>query len=189
MDLTRDSLTIPNPRPGELRLKYDLSLVSYAEDRIEEIAFVTPHKGPELLATFSKALRELSRHLAHLHYQCSVASKKRRHRRAVVVIDVVPTVLAEKKLTNNETNREAIVELDPEFSAVCDVEGEVEAAYVFIREKYRTLESCLNAVKKSMDASSSMLNFIPNHDLVQVPGQQPQTKTPGGMAIGSGKYQ
>jgi hypothetical protein len=188
MDITRTELSIPNPRTGgDLRLRYSLNSVRNAEDRVHEIAIVTPTKGPELLSVFSLALKDLSDHLPQLHYQSTISSKKRRERRAVVVLEVVPRLLAEKKLTNNETNREAIVEQDPEFSVLTDVEAEIEAAYIYVREKYRTIESHLNAVKKSMDAGANMLNFLPNPNLVQVPNQEPTNIN--GVAVGRGRYQ
>lgn len=168
MHLTNSELSIPNPKKdGELRLKFAMSNISAAETRVPEIAFVTPQKGPELMALFSLALRDLSGHIAQLHYHSAVAAKQKRQRRAVVVTEVIPSKLAEKKLSNNDTNREAVVELDPEYSAISDVEIEIEAAFVFVREKLRSMESNLNAVKKSLDAISNFMSFNQNTNLIQ----------------------
>lgn len=185
MHINQQELTIPNPnKQGDLRLRFDLKNLFSAESRVEEIAFVTPQKGSELLAVFSVALRDLSTYLAQLHYHCATASKKKRERRAVVVVEVIPSKLAERKLSNNDSSREAIIELDPEYSAVCDVENEVEAAFIFVREKFRTIESHLNAIKKAMDATANLVSMA-NPALVQTPAPPSYVTTaPNGLKIG-----
>jgi hypothetical protein len=166
--ITNNNLSIPNPKnDGSVRLMYNLENVIAAESRLHEIAFVTPSKGPELLTLFSVALRDLSTYVADLQYQCALASKKKRERRAVVVTEIIPVKLAEKKLSNNDTNREAVVELDPEFSAWCDVEAEVEAAYTYVREKFRNMESHLNAVKRALDVTGQFYQYNNNPSLNQ----------------------
>lgn len=211
MHLNNNELTVPNPKKeGDLRLRFNMKNIFDAESRVHEIAFVNPQKAPELMATFSVAIRDLSEHLAYLHYHSAVASKSKRQRRAVVVTEVIPAKLADKKLSNNDTNREAVIELDPEYSATCDVEIEVEAAFVFIREKLHSMESHLNAIKKSLDASSGMFGQnmrlvqpLGNHPLNDVygPASSPDYPTnnrtplnevpqaaPNGMAVGKARY-
>jgi hypothetical protein len=171
MDFTQKELSIPNPvgAGGTVRSRFDLSNVMTAELRVSEIASVNAHKAPELLSVFALAMRDLSTHFAQLQYLSSVAARKKRERRAVVVLEIIPGKLAEKKVSNNDTNREAVIELDPEYAALCDVEAEVEAAYVYVREKARNMESHLNAVKKILDSATGFTpstwvvpNTIPN---------------------------
>lgn len=191
MHLNNEQLSVPNPRKdGELRIRFDMRNVFRAEGRVEEIAFVTPTKGPELMATMSVALRDLSGYLAQLHYLSGVASKKKRERRAVVVAEIIPSKLAEKKLSNNDTNREALVELDPEYSAICDVELEVEAGFIYIREKFRSVESHLNAIKRSLDATAQFLSYSPNQNLTQSLGtiERNATTMINGLEIGKASY-
>jgi hypothetical protein len=144
-----------------------------AESRMDEIATVTPQRGPELLSVFNQALRVLGEHLADLSYQESLAKRKVRERRAVVVLEVIPTKLAEKKLSNNDTNREAVIDLDPEYAVLSDVQNQIEAAFVLIREKLKSTESAINSTKKSLDMTSNLSNYMPNTQLV-TPLQQPQ---------------
>jgi hypothetical protein len=191
MHLNQNELSIPNPKKeGDLRLKFDMRSTFAAESRVEEIAFVTPSKAPELMATMSAALRDLSSHLAHLHFHAGIAAKKVRERRAVVVTEIIPTKLAEKKLSNNDSTREAIIELDPEYSAVSEVELEVEAAQIFVREKFRSVESHLNAIKKSMDATANLLNYSANTNLTQPVTQTEEapTKQYNNLVVGKARY-
>lgn len=132
-------------------IKYDMKRVFEAESRIEEISFVSTTKAPELLTKFSLAMKDLGEHLADLGYRESVAKRKMRERRAVVVMEVIPAKLAEKKLSNNDTNREAVIELDPEYSAATDVLNQIEASFVLVREKLRGIESAINSTKKVLD--------------------------------------
>lgn len=184
---TDQILSIPNPKNvGELRLKYDLKNVFTADVRVAEIAFITPTKGPELLTLFCVAIRDLAGYLADLQYQSTIAAKKKRERRAVVVVDIIPTKLAEKKLSNNDTNREAVVELDPEYSVLADIEAEIDAAYTYIREKFRTMESHLNAAKRALDATSFHYKHTENTNLIQTPKTQPDEPTE--MLVGKARY-
>lgn len=169
MNLTRENLTIPNPDPkGEMYIKYDMRRVFEAEARIEEISFVSSTKAPELLTKFSLAMKDLGEHLADLGYRESVAKRKMRERRAVVVMEVIPSKLAEKKLSNNDTNREAVIELDPEYSAATDVLNQIEASFVLVREKLRGIESAINSTKKVLDTLPS---WTPNINLPVQPNQ------------------
>lgn len=187
MFINNQELSIPNPKKdGDLRLKYNLANVFSADARVHEIGFVNTTKAPELLAMFSLALRDLSSALAYLQYNSATASKKKRERRAIVVLEVMPAKLAEKKLSSNDTNREAVIELDPEYSALCDVENEIEAAYVYVREKLHTMESNLNAAKKALDAATHTSGI--NQNLVQNLGEAPSVTTHGNMQIGKARY-
>lgn len=189
MHIDNQILTIPNPNKQKtaVRIQFDLRTLFTAETRVEEIACVTPLKGPELMAVFSVALRDLSTYLAQLHYHCATASRIKRERRAVVVTEVIPTKLAERKLSNNDSTREAIIELDPEYSAISDMENEVEAAFIFVREKLKTIESHLNALKKAMDATSSLVS-LPNPNLIQTQTPpEPVSVAPNGLLIGKAR--
>jgi hypothetical protein len=179
MNLTNESLTIPNPDPsnrGEatvLTLKYDMTRVFDAENRIAEISWLSTSRAPELLTKLSLALIDLGKYLSDLSYREAVAKRKARERRAVVVIEVIPSKLAEKKLSNNDTNREAVVDLDPEYSAASDVHSQIEAAFILVREKLRGMESAINAAKKVLDTLPAP--WVPNPNLVTVPYVQPTT--------------
>lgn len=173
MNLTNEALTIPNPDPRgtSIVIKYDMKRVFEAEARIEEISFISNTKAPELLTKFTLAMKDLGEHLADLGYRESVAKRKMRERRAVVVMEVIPAKLAEKKLSNNDTNREAVIELDPEFSAATDVLNQIEASFVLVREKLRGIESAINSTKKVLDTLPAPWTSNPN--LVSPLYQQP----------------
>ena len=185
MNLTRENLTIPNPDPrgDSIVIRYDMRRVFEAEARIEEISFISNTKAPELLTKFSLAMKDLGEHLADLGYRESVAKRKMRERRAVVVMEVIPAKLAEKKLSNNDTNREAVIDLDPEYSASTDVLNQIESSFILIREKLRGIESAINSTKKVLDTLPTV--FTPNPSLVTplyAPYQQPVNPPPSWTA-------
>jgi len=161
MFLTKDNLSIPNPDPknGNIYLTYDFTAIMQAEARMDEISFVTPSKAPELLTKFTLSLRDLGNHLADLSYRESVAKRKVRERRAVVVLEVMAGKLAEKKLGNNDTNREAVIDLDLEYSAATDVLNQIEASFILVREKLRSVESAINSTKKVLDTYPNLPNY------------------------------
>lgn len=175
MNLTKELLTIPNPDPQgqSIVLKYDMLRVHEAEARVAEISFLSTSKAPELLTKLNLALQDLGNHLADLGYRESVAKRKMRERRAVVVIEIIPGKLAEKKLANNDTNREAVVDLDPEYSISSDVLSQIEAAFVLVREKLRSIESAINSAKKVLDTLPSH----PNTSLVTYVGTSTGTNS------------
>lgn len=164
MNLTKETLSIPNPDPQgkTLVITYDMLRIHEAEARVPEISFLSFTKAPELLTKFSLAMQDLGNYLADLGYRESVAKRKLRERRAVVVVEVIPSKLAERKLANNDTNREAIVELDPEYSVSTDILNQIEAAFVLVREKLRAIESAINCTKRVLD---TLPNFLLNSNL------------------------
>jgi hypothetical protein len=148
-----DYLIIPNPKKELTPIRYDMRVINYAEGRVSEIAIVTATKAPELMATFSKACFELGRHFSDLHLQHRLAKKRLNDRKAVLILDSIPDKIQEKKaakkdVSNNEDTRQAIMDLDPEYSEAWVAEAQTEAALLLIERKVKDMEGALNAVKK-----------------------------------------
>lgn len=150
MNITPFELTIPSPRKGPA-IKYDMTKVAAAEARVHEIAIVTAVKAPELMSTFSQACFTLGRYAAELFLNHRLAEKRTEDRKAVLIVDVIPTQLEEKKLGSNETNRQALLNLDPEYSDATIAEAETEAALIYVERKLRDMEGALNAVKRAAE--------------------------------------
>jgi len=137
-----NALTAPNGAT------YDMELVNRAEQRAQEIAIVTPAKAPELMATFSRACFDLGRHLAMATLAYEKAKQATANRKAVMIIDIIPEKMSEKKLASNETTRQAFLDLDPEYRAAVEAEGVHKAILVYLKRKIEDMENALNAVKK-----------------------------------------
>lgn len=154
MNLSQFELAVPSPKGGHV--KYDMTKVAEAEARVHEIAIVTPAKAPELMATFSEACFTLGRYAASLFLQHRLAEKRTEDRKAVLIVDVIPTLLEEKKLGSNETNRQALLNLDQEYSDSTVAEAETEAALIYVERKLRDMEGALNAVKRAAEIMNAI---------------------------------
>lgn len=185
--------------------RFDMTLVLQAEARVHEIGIVTPTKAPELMSVFSRACFVLGHHLRNAYLGVQRARKATADRRAVVTIDVVPGKLEEKKLRDNETNREAIIQLDPEHGAAMEREAEYEAILLYLRRKIDDMEGALNAVKKVLGETEGVFRrhnhnmsagapdtFDDPHDPTDLtPASTPEplvTTTPGGLKVGRARY-
>lgn len=171
---------------------YDMSVPNLAESRVHEIAYITRTKAPELISLFSRACFILSRHLTALYYAHQMAKKAAANRRAVVTLDITPGVLAEKKLGNNEANRQAVIDLDSEYDRLSTIEIELEAAVLFVRRKIEDMESALNATKKVVGDAESVYNR-PNYNWSETgtqaePELQQEPSSPAGLMFGKPKY-
>jgi hypothetical protein len=145
-----------------------------AESRVIEIAFVTPSKAPELLSTFVKACFDLARFYSELQLQHRLAERRSDKRRAVVLLEVVPATVSEKKLGSNAEIREAIVDTDIEYDASVTDAFEVEALLTLVKGKLQAMEEALHAVKKVLqDATPAFVRNNP--DLVSPTLNTPNT--------------
>ena len=151
MQLTRETLSIPNPDGNSLRINYRMDRIYDAETLYEMIARVSPVNAPQMLQSFTVALKDLGDHLGDLTWRESIAKRKVRERRAILLIEMVPVRLVEKKLSNNDSHREALVDSDPLYNELMSVQDEIEASFILVREKYRTCENAINNVKKLLD--------------------------------------
>lgn len=169
-------LVVPNPLKDLAPLVYDLEVVSGAEERINEIAVVTPTKAPELLALFSQSCLQLARCLGDLYLQYSFAKRRVSERRAIMIIDVIPEKLKDKKLPQNEMNRQALLDLDEEYSRAILVENQLDAALELIKNRLRLMEGNISAVKKVIgDTSKTYIRYNPN----LITGEIQDSEVPG----------
>lgn len=166
-----------------------MTLPNQAEARVQEIAYVTRQKAPELISVFARACFTLSRYLTAIHLAHQMAIKAAANRRAVLLIDVIPGILSEKKLASNESYRESLITLDPEYDRLSTVEIEFEAALLYMKRKIEDMESALNATKKVVGETDSVYNR-PNYNWAETGDLQPTQPTQeiGGMKFGKPNY-
>jgi hypothetical protein len=161
-------IIVPNPLQNLQPNSFDIGDAIAAENRVHEIAFVSMSTAPELMSVFVKACFSLATVYAKLQKEHRFAEKKLAERKAEVMLDIVPIKLAEKKASANEQNREAVVESDHEYNRMAYAEIEIEAALMLVREKLRSMEGALGAVKKIV-SDTVMTNWRPNPNLVVPP--------------------
>lgn len=136
MNLTREFLTIPNPDPSsaQFELSFPMDRVYDAESKYD--TRITPLNANDLVRQYSLALKDLGEHLAKLTRQSAKADSELRKRRAVLFLDVVPAKLGEKKLSSNDSNRESVVDSDPQYNVLVEIRDDIQAALTLIKNKY-----------------------------------------------------
>lgn len=136
----------------------DLKAILQTEARVREVAFVTPDKAGELLASFNVSWRDLHQHTVFLEKELNDANRSLNKIKAVLILDEVPELLKKKGLTNNEAHREAIVTLDEGYSAALDRKEEIEALISWFQGKLKSFQMAFDSVKKIM--SDSAFNYL-----------------------------
>jgi alanyl-tRNA synthetase len=146
------------------------------QDEVERANKVT---GPELLATYNRSWRQLSEILASLTYELLVAKKNLNKRRSVLILETVPTVLKEKKLSNNDATREAIISLDDDYQKFEDVVDQIKAVIEYLDGKMKSFENAFTSVKKILGDNSPFHGMRnPNLSQPMFPETQEAAKDP-----------
>ncbi len=184
MIFTGSELVCPRGKVGENPIVLDIGAILQSELRQDEVATVTKFKAPELLAEFNKSWRELHKLFVQLQSEKLKAEKAVEHRRAVLLLEVVPGKLAERKLTSNDAYREAIITLDLPYQAARDTADEIEAVCEYLKGKLKSFENAYSSVKKIMGEDSYNMGRTSNPDLSGDAG--PTKPLPSGF--GKAKY-
>lgn len=161
-------LEIPDPINAGGVIRFDLTEIHHAESRIPEISSVNGVRAQELMGFFSKACFLLGRILPTLHMNHRLAEKKVGDRSAVVVIDVMTETIKSKGLSNNDTTRQAILDLDPLYSQAVTDEIKTQAALLYVERKLRDMEGAFHATKeihKTMSGLATRPNPMLPHEL------------------------
>lgn len=144
-------LTVPrvDPPAGEAPVvQFDLTQISRAEGRIEEIAGITPGKAPELLATFNSAYAKSARVMAGVQMERVRAQRALERLKSDITLNRVPALLEEKKLKTSVDLREAVIALDPEYQRLQEQCDHLDAIYELMKGKTRALDMAMSSVKR-----------------------------------------
>lgn len=159
-----------------------------AESRIPEVATANAHKAPELLATFNTAYLDIKDVVLKLRYLLIEAEKAANRRRAIVLLDEVPKILASKGISNarspggSEDQRNAILDLDDEYIALMDKVHLMEALLELMDGKLTAVEWAFTSVKKILGQDNGWRDLNQNRNLSA--GPLPEAAT-AGMTITS----
>jgi hypothetical protein len=159
-----DAITFANPEKIKELVVLDMGEVYQTEARVHEIAGLTHDKAPELIAAFSRSSFILGRHLRKLHEYAHKADRKASHRRAILLVDVLPAKMAEVKMAQNESNRQALLDLDEELELYVNLEAEIGACLVYVKQKISDMESAISSIRRIMRDTEGE-TYRPNHNL------------------------
>jgi len=135
------------------------------------VATANAHKAPELLATFNIAYLDVKDVLLKLECLQIEASKDVNRRKAIVILDEVPKILAAKGLSNSrspggsEDQRNAILDTDAEYLAANDRLSLIKAMIKLMEGKLKGVEMAYTSVKKILGQDNGWKDLNQNRNL------------------------
>jgi hypothetical protein len=166
--LELDVMMIPRGLPNLAPLAIQIGEIRSAESRIKEIADVTPHKAPELMACFNQAYSELTRIISGVEYEYELSLKHAREVKAVIILDKVPEILRQKGLNSSknpggsEDMRSAILDLDPDYKSAQERILAIKAYLTLLEGKKKSIDMAYTAVKKILGGDQGSYRSIGN---------------------------
>lgn len=180
------AIICPPGKEGGVPLVIDLSLVYEVEQRIKEVAFVTPAKAPELMARFNEAYLVLTEELPKIDYQRLLAQREADRRKSVVILDEASKIIKEKGLSNSADVRKAILDLDSMYQDLLDKTQQIACIYETLEGKKKAIEMAYTSAKKvlgeSMHTTSNRLSAF-----LEESAEAGQTTDSSGFVKGFGK--
>lgn len=163
-------LLVPRGSIGLEPMKLDMTKIYAAENRLREVATVTPLTAPELQATFNEAANEVSKYLSWIKYEELRGKKEFAKAKSRVIIDELPSKAKEAKdsgIKMNEDFRDALVARDTACSELQEKLNAVEAITALLEGKFWSLIRAFNAA----GGNASHKSVSPLTNLNATPGQ------------------
>ena len=160
------TVKLPGPKPGTPDIVLELGAILIAEQRQNEVAFVTPIKAPELLALFNATWRDVDKLVKELVAARIQAERELERRRATLLLNEVEDILKTCKISSTKDTRDAAIALDKTYQDLQDRVDQIEAAGEYLKGKLKSFENAFTSVKKIMgDDAYNMSTRIGNPNL------------------------
>lgn len=153
MSLNEDFLRVMRGKPNSGIINIPLAEIRYVEGRIPEIATVTPHKAPELLATFNRSYLDLDKYIKQVELEVNVAKQYQSVVKASILLDRAEDVFKAKGLKASADLRQALVDLDPDYQNATERLNALEAAREYLKGKQKGIEMAYGSVRKIIGES------------------------------------
>lgn len=161
MRLTPDGQLIVKTEGAWCRL--DISFVYQAEDRIDEVQFVTPHKAPELLAFFNRVWLRLGEILSRLEGMLNTAKTKQDLVKAEILLDKCDAIFKEKGLKPSVDLRASVVSMSEDYQKVSNEVDSLKAAIALLEGKHKGIEMAYLSVRKIVGESAYNMRNSSGH--------------------------
>jgi hypothetical protein len=135
-------------------LKFDMSKIRIAEQRLLEAKNVNPATYTDLESCFGESFRDLKRHLTTVGHQINLADKALRQAKSMVLLDTYPKFLADnsvKKTQDNGDLRDAFLMQDNDYLEALDRVNMLKALESNLDGKIKVIENVSRWMKKQMD--------------------------------------
>lgn len=141
----------------------DLRAILVAESRMIEVQSVTPAKSAELCMAFTISWRDLHQNICFLEAEKLKAQRVVDCRKAILLLEVIPEMLKNKKASSNDDNRKAVIALDEEHTRAQETVDQITAIIELLKGKMKAFEMSYTTVKKMMGASDTF-NYLNRND-------------------------
>lgn len=135
------------PRLGNTPILLQLKKTKEAVERISDVAVLNPSILPGLLATLLTGLSELNKAMSIIGLEIVNAEHKANRRKATLILDEMPRILLEKGIKSSEDVRNAILDLDYEYSQLREQKDMLEAVFENLKIKSKNIEHALYSCK------------------------------------------
>lgn len=147
----------------------NLTSVTLAEARIQDVARTNPSRAPEMLATFNVAWLDAARALTQIEYEHIIAKTVLADIKGHILLDKVADRLKKAGLATDrnpvgsDTLRQAIIDTDPEYRAQLEICYQLDCARDLLEAKKDALEMAYTSVKKILgESGTSYMRGNPN---------------------------
>ena len=151
--LTEDSLKVVRGKPNSGILSVSLEDFRRAEDRIPEIAAMTPQKAPELLALFNRIYLDLDKLVKQVELEVHTAKQHQATVKATVILEKAEDYFKERGIKGSPDWRQAVVDLDEDYQKATERLNALEAAREFLKGKQKGIEMAFGSVRKIIGES------------------------------------
>jgi hypothetical protein len=130
----------------------DIKAVVTAEQRLQEVAFVTREKAPELLATYNQHWLTLNDAVTMLTFERNEADGAVKDAYSEALLDVNDEALKKRgHAKGSQDLREALATLDPRHKEARARLNEIKAVLSYVEGKRKAFEHAYQSVKKLVD--------------------------------------
>lgn len=167
---SNNAIVCPRGKKGQEPILIDLLEIAQTEGRLQEIAFVTAAKAPELLAVFNRACLDVSRQSAMLELEYQMSVREANRLRAEIILDKMVGILAAKGLAKasnpagSEDLRNAVLSMDPGYQEQLERSEQIKCVIALLGGRYDAFERAYTAVKKIM-GENAYNHSMPNRNL------------------------
>lgn len=144
---------VPRGKANESAIPVDLGFWGRQEQRLAEVAFVTPTKAPELLSHCNRCALDLENLIVTFEMEQQYAIREAERRKAEVLLDVIPKLLIEKGLATSrnplgsEDVRAAVLAQDTLYAEALERVDQIKAVAKLLRGKFDAFERAFIAVR------------------------------------------
>lgn len=142
--------------PDGMELSLDLRSIMGTLNRLHEVAIVNAGTAPELMSALNKTWLDLGELVVVIRHRLMEAKNRLKEERSRILIDEVPRLLQEKKLTNSKDNRDALIDLNESYQSHQETVHQIEAILQWAIDKRDGVRNAWSSVRAILGDKSGI---------------------------------